>query len=165
MKSKDRRMRSVANKSQAKLFGGSKNWRLGRLPHTPFLPVGRSGGPCPTFDRSQGRRSGELVRPKSSPKANEALCVNRVPWASNNTTLPTALATRLSTLSYADTIPRSSQISQGTRKLPGLVVLGPRRSARMAVRRRQLAARPRPKDPDHRRVLALTPSSDLFHHG
>lgn len=50
--------------------------------------------------------------------------MNRVPWASNNTTLPTALAARSTTLSSADTITRPFQISQGTIMIKALFTNG-----------------------------------------
>lgn len=59
--------------------------------------------------------------------------MNRVPWASNDTTLPTDLATRTSTPTYAATTPatfpdhsRYENESSTVRKCLGLMVVGPR---------------------------------------
>ncbi|KAL2277743.1 hypothetical protein FJTKL_15186 [Diaporthe vaccinii] len=107
-------MRGQLQIKQAKLFGGSK---IGDGHVFPTLRSSQSDGrevraPPLIAGRVAGRRSGELVRPKASPKATEALCVNRVPWVSNSTTLPTALAARSSTPSSSTTIPRPFQISK-----------------------------------------------------
>lgn len=87
----------------------------------------------PHLDRWQGLLLRGAEAAQGLPKATAALCVNRVPWALNDTTLPTALAAFSPTSTYAATIPKPPQIPQGTRnhssafhKWSGLVVVGPR---------------------------------------
>lgn len=152
---------------QAKLFGGSKIGD-GRTtsPHS-VSPSRTVGGSVPHLDRWQGLSVQGSRRGPSLPKATAALCVNRVPWASNNTTLPTALASCSSTPTYAAATPRPSQITQGTRMPPALSIRktwvcggGSARGAHArAVRACHLAAAPQP----NRRAPTLMDPPALLH--
>lgn len=75
MKSGQKDARSVAKKSRQNFLAG-RRLETARLPHTPFLPVGRSGGPCPTVIAGTGRVSVQgscLVRPKASQRLRLSL--------------------------------------------------------------------------------------------
>ena len=100
----------MQNKQAGKTFWRVEKLETARLPHTPFLPVGRSGGPCPTVIAGRGSPFRGAEAAQGFQKATAALCENRVrvPWTLNDTTLPTALTTRSSTPTYPATIPRTS---------------------------------------------------------